>query len=127
MYTYGFTVLYAGFGALMLGILGLRMESWPELLQSVPRALAYIGRFSYSIYLWHVPFLMLLFKTSILKMPYWGLTTFVFGSVILGIVTSKLIELPAISLRDRLYPSSFAFYPCARDTTNSEAVLETVS
>jgi peptidoglycan/LPS O-acetylase OafA/YrhL len=127
MYTFGFTVLYAGFGSLMLGILALRMESWPELLQSIPRALAYIGRFSYSIYLWHVPFLMLLFKTSILKMPYWGLTTFVFGSVILGIVTSKLIELPAISLRDRLYPSNFVSHPYAKDTSNSEDILEMVS
>jgi peptidoglycan/LPS O-acetylase OafA/YrhL len=127
MYTYGFTVLYAGFGALMLGMLSLRMESWPKSLQAVPRALAYIGGFSYSIYLWHIPFLIVLFKTSVLKVPYLGLTTFVVGSIVLGIVMSKLIEIPAIRLRDRLYPSDFASHSTASEATNSNAALEPVA
>ena len=108
MYTFGFTVLYAGFGALLLGMLSVRVELWPKVLQLVPRTLAFIGGYSYSIYLWHIPWLMLLGYLHVIRIPYLGLAAFVFGAIAVGIVTSKLIEIPAIRLRDRLYPSSTA-------------------
>jgi peptidoglycan/LPS O-acetylase OafA/YrhL len=127
MYTYGFTVLYAGFGALMLGVLNLRMELWPKTLQILPRALGYIGGFSYSIYLWHIPWLMFLNKIRVLRIPYFGLTAFILGSIAIGIVTSKLVEIPAIHLRDRLYPSGVSARAVPLVNAAPEPALEPVA
>src|SRR5205814_1907553 len=58
MYTYGFTVLYLGFGAILIGMLSAPMELMPRVLQVFLRPFAFIGGFSYSIYLWHIPWLI---------------------------------------------------------------------
>jgi len=113
MYTYGFTVLYLGFGALMLGMLSLRVESWPRTAQAIPRALAFIGGYSYSIYLWHIPWLILLTTLQLIQIRYMGLglTAFIVGSIAFGVLASQAIEVPAIRLRDRLYPSNAPSHP----------------
>jgi peptidoglycan/LPS O-acetylase OafA/YrhL len=105
MYTYGFTVLYLGFGALLLAVLSIRVELLPQVVQALPRALARIGGFSYSIYLWHIPWLIILFKWGIIRIPYVGLITYIVGSVALGITASQIVEIPAVRIRDRLFPA----------------------
>lgn len=108
MYTYGFSLLYLGFGAILLGMMGAPIDSMPSAVQLFPRILAFIGSFSYSIYLWHIPLLIFLAFYGILRKPYLGVTSFVLGSIGLGILTSKLVEIPVIRLRDRLFPQSSA-------------------
>jgi peptidoglycan/LPS O-acetylase OafA/YrhL len=124
MYTYGFTVLYLGFGALMLGLLSLRMESWPKIAQAAPRALAFIGGYSYSIYLWHVPWLILLSSLHLIRIAYMGVTAFIVGSIAFGVLASQVIEIPAIRLRDRLFPSSSASLAAALGSDNRQASVE---
>lgn len=81
------------------------------------RLLAWIGKYSYSIYLWHI-WTSLLFcgilahKFSMLQPDSTGHpSALVFGlyliaSIVWGMAMSKLIEVPALRLRDRLFPSA---------------------
>jgi peptidoglycan/LPS O-acetylase OafA/YrhL len=96
MHTLGFTVLYLGFGALLLVML-VRVPGAgaTRLLKPV----AEIGLNSYSIYLWHMPIALMLAHTRALFVPY------IASSIVLGILAAKLIELPTLRLRDRLFPS----------------------
>jgi len=73
-------------------------------LQVFLRTFAFIGGFSYSIYLWHVPWLILLGAAGVLRIPYLGVAVFILGSMAVGIMTSRLVEIPMIRVRDRLFP-----------------------
>ena len=111
MYTYGVSLLYLGFGAILIGTLAAPIESAHKAVRLGFRSLGFIGGFSYSIYLWHVPLLIWLASFSILRKPYWGISAFVLGSLALGIITSKLIEIPIVKLRDRLFPQTVSAAP----------------
>jgi peptidoglycan/LPS O-acetylase OafA/YrhL len=98
MHTVGFTLTYlsAG-GAILLALRDSTPRAW-----FVP-ALAYVGRRSYSIYLWHLTFIncgMAMF----LKMPILSnlpeSVVYLAGSVALGSALYALIEVPTNSLRD---------------------------
>jgi peptidoglycan/LPS O-acetylase OafA/YrhL len=66
--------------------------------------MAYIGGFSYSIYLWHVPWMLLLFKYwAFFHIRHMFILAYVAGAIVVGIVTSKLVEIPALRLRERLF------------------------
>jgi len=105
MYTYGFTVLYFGFGAIMVGLLAFPLASLPKTAQAFFRAVAYVGGFSYSIYLWHIPWMLALEKYGLLHRRYTGVFAYVAGAIVVGIVTSKLVEIPILRLRERLFPA----------------------
>jgi peptidoglycan/LPS O-acetylase OafA/YrhL len=111
MYTYGSSLLYLGFGAILIGTLAAPIESAPQAVRFVFRWLGFIGGFSYSIYLWHIPLLIWLGSLGILRKPYLGSSAFVLGSLALGIITSKLIEIPVVRLRDRLFPQTVSATP----------------
>jgi len=69
-----------------------------------------IGQYSYSIYLLHIP-VQLAIQALFIKVlghePHFVIiaTCYLFGSLILGIAFARLIELPMLNLRDRLFPS----------------------
>lgn len=105
--TFGFTILYLMFGSLLLLSLYARSEKFEA--NPLSRGLAYVGFYSYSIYLWHVPLLLWVFAKILQPNPslvrYWlGLAAYVLASLALGIVMAKLIEQPALRLRDRIFP-----------------------
>jgi len=105
LYTFGFTLLYLGNGALV--ILALHL---PFSANLIVRALARIGVYSYSIYLWHIlvalsicprlsPFLPQAHHES------WSLLCYLAGSILFGTAMGKLVEVPVLKLRDRFFPS----------------------
>jgi peptidoglycan/LPS O-acetylase OafA/YrhL len=114
MLSFGLTALYIGFG----GVLILALYSDPREKRGPPKWLekfrvgnlaAYIGMYSYSIYLWHGMvaqhsrgFLRLLWPKACETAFFWG---YVFMSLAIGIVLSRIIEYPTLNLRDRLFPS----------------------
>ena len=103
-YTLGFVCAYLAFGTLLLVALYPERPIVTEPGRAT-RFLGWLGTYSYTTYLWHIPLLSALRYGC----PEWGLAStllvYYFGSFALGVGTSKLIELPVLRLRDRLFPS----------------------
>jgi peptidoglycan/LPS O-acetylase OafA/YrhL len=110
--TFGYTCLALGYGCLLLafvtiepgeGRLGRAMGSRPA------GVLAWVGLWSYSIYLWHVELSVLVGALagragSGVPRDVW-VAMYLAASVGLGVVMGRLIERPFLALRDRLFPS----------------------
>jgi len=126
MYTYGFTVLYLGFGAIMVGLLAFPLGSLPRAVQGFFRAIAYIGGFSYSIYLWHIAWLLVLTNYNLLGLRYVGVFFYIAGAIVVGIVTSKLVEIPVLRLRERFFPAQ-GKAAAPRITTSSDKTSVTMA
>ena len=104
IYTLGLTEFYIGSAMMMVGVL---------LSDLAPRRsitmLAALGAYSYSIYLWHMP----VHAWGIpLVRRLWGTQGFgpltaiyVGGTLAVGVIMSKLVEYPALRLRDRWFPA----------------------
>lgn len=111
--TIGLSFIYIGFGGLLLVSLRIR-NVLPRSLSAVAGFIgticAFIGAYSYSIYLWHIPFAAFAFGVvrRILHIqfdPALHFSFYVVGSLIFGIFMAKLIEFPVLKIRDRLFPS----------------------
>src|SRR5690606_16879738 len=110
MVTIGFTMLYLGFGAVLVAFISPIWNDLP-LTKAVTSSRVYglmviVGRYSYSIYLFHM-FLPSIFENvSILQGIDVRLRFLVYFSVSIwsGFLLSKLIEIPLLRFRDRIYP-----------------------
>jgi len=106
LYSLGFTQIYIGSGCIVSALL----------VRGIPRnaltvLMAKIGTYSYSIYLWHlavrrwgINWSADLYGESL--SPLAELSIYVFGSILIGVLMSKLVEFPVLKLRDRLFPSA---------------------
>jgi peptidoglycan/LPS O-acetylase OafA/YrhL len=106
IYTIGLTIFYLGSGLILMGVL---LSEIPE--NRPLRLLATLGSYSYSIYLWHMPFI--LWGVPLIDAVFGGLLGFgiraiiyLVGALLLGIFMAKLIEVPALRLRDLWFPPS---------------------
>jgi len=117
MLTVGLTLLYLGFGIVLLLSLKRQHTRSPvrQSLSAVGSVLAYVGVYSYSIYLWHLPVLVLgmhIFprflhvRMGILS----GVFVYFLLSIVCGILMAKLVEFPVLRFRDRFFPSSSNSY-----------------
>jgi peptidoglycan/LPS O-acetylase OafA/YrhL len=107
LHTFGFTSIGLGFGMILLLVLSHeRDSSRPTAL----RPLAFIGRYSYTTYLWH-PFVFvvtdrLLERSAFANAVYLRLAIDVTAAFVVGIVLAHLVEIPALAVRNRLLPTS---------------------
>ena len=110
--TVGLTLLYLGYGCILLAAL----YAPPRVFRgALARAAALVGSFSYSIYLWHVEaswrsagILGSLATFSHLSGgTRWVVATIVYVLVAFsaGVVLGRLVERPALALRERLFPA----------------------
>ncbi len=103
-YTLGFVCAYLAFGTLLLVAL---YPERPTVIEpgGATRFLGWLGAYSYTIYLWHIPVLSALRYGG----PKLGLAltllAYYAGSIAVGVGASKLVEMPVLRLRDRLFPS----------------------
>jgi peptidoglycan/LPS O-acetylase OafA/YrhL len=112
--TFGYSLIYLGFaGVLLLGLYvrGILSGKLAWIMELVGSVAAYVGMYSYSIYLWHGPTAAWLpgFFRRTLGFPvghYGRFVVYFVGSLVIGIVMSKLVEYPILRLRDRILPAS---------------------
>jgi len=109
---FGLTFLYLGFGGLLilcLEVHNLLPGRVARITERVGTGCAHVGTYSYSIYLWHAPFLLYVpvFLRKFVHVQPSGMAVtgvFILGCFVLGIAMAKLIELPVLQLRDRFFP-----------------------
>lgn len=113
IYTAGFTLF--ALGGVML-VAGTMLCSTPR--TGVTSALASLGAQSYSIYLWHLPVMLwgipLAEQSAGFRFAF-GIraTLSVVASIGVGVMMAKLVERPALRLRDRWFPASAGIAPQA--------------
>jgi len=109
LYTVGLSLLYIGFGVLLL------MALYPEQGRTrrtpglAARAVASMGSYSYTIYLWNVPvsFLVTALAGAWPRVsPYLFHPLYFAATIGIGVLLSKLIERPVLRMRDRLWQFS---------------------
>lgn len=106
VYTYGLTCFYVGSGMLLVGVLLSQVPAG-----RIVRTLAVLGGYSYSIYLWHMPVgawggrLMELGGAGGDHLFVARMAVYLLGSLALGVLMAKLVEVPALRLRNRWFPA----------------------
>lgn len=103
--TIGLTIFYVGSGMMLVGIL---LSQIPD--GRLVAALATLGSYSYSIYLWHM--FVVVWGMPLVEgaldvelAPGTRLAMYFVGSFGLGIAMAKVVEVPVLRVRDRWFPS----------------------
>jgi peptidoglycan/LPS O-acetylase OafA/YrhL len=96
LYTAGYTLQTLGSGAILLAVLSL-----PPTTNSLAKRVGTVGACSFSIYLWHTVVLNLSLN---LGQNWTSIAIYFLGSVALGLVMAKVVEAPALMLRDKVSP-----------------------
>ena len=104
--TVGYTGLYVSAGLLLAGTLA---SGQPDGRLGI--LLARVGASSYSLYLWHIPaeraanaFASRLTDPAAAWLSY--VVLYLAGTLVVGLAMAKLVEVPALRLRDRLFPAA---------------------
>lgn len=101
VFVFGLSITYIAGGLILLSFLQFDMGRL--------QILSKIGMYSYSIYLWHLVIMRVLLRY---ELSWWAtMALYLTGSIGIGIMMSKLIEYPALKLRDRMF--SFGYLKSA--------------
>jgi peptidoglycan/LPS O-acetylase OafA/YrhL len=132
--TIGLTFTYLGLGAFLMAAYHTHAEQFPARLRRIvaPTAslLAWVGIYSYAIYLWHVTAIGILEREiggRVLDLAgdpsgvVWAINAISVsvGAVFLGVAASKVVEWPVLRLRDRWFPSPTGTLPTEVAVTRS--------
>lgn len=121
----GLTANFLGSGAFLLAAFhtnGKNLGALGSLARPLAAFGAWIGVYSYAIYLWHVTAIRILEREFGERLLAWvgggsslvWLTTTVVvcaGAVVAGVVATKLVEWPVLRMRDRYFPSRATALP----------------
>ena len=127
--TWGLSIIALGFASLLMVTISADELGWwrrvgsvgreggpgfaARVLCSVVKGMAWLGRYSYSIYLWHLPVrAWSVISARRLGVPDDGLAMYLVkvaavsvGAVVVGVFAARVVEVPVLMLRDRLVPS----------------------
>lgn len=127
--TFGFTCVYLGFGGILvlsLYLQGILRGTITRFARAVGTVTAFVGMYSYSIYLWHGP-TGAWFPGLVRRVLHVSLganerfAVYVIGSLAIGIAMSKIVEYPVLRLRDRIFPARQRMVVCPSDNARQEA------
>jgi len=82
----------------------------PQSTRAPIRLLAWIGCYSYSIYLWHV---VAMFVLKRLPVAWYRFPVYAGAAIVLGVLMAKFIEVPSLRVRERLMGGRVATTPVA--------------
>jgi peptidoglycan/LPS O-acetylase OafA/YrhL len=105
----GLTMLYLGFGGILL-VAVLAPEAPARIAQPALAAIAWLGTYSYSVYLWQMPMAGWA-SPAVARLTGWTpssgarVALYLVASVVVGVGMAKLVEMPVLALRDRWLPS----------------------
>jgi peptidoglycan/LPS O-acetylase OafA/YrhL len=102
----GLTINYLGACALLMSLLAWQSSPFPSWI----RPLTFVGRYSYSIYLWHMGVYLWLesaLSRELTSTSAWlvSLVVHLSVAVAVGCLASVIVESPALRLRERMFPS----------------------
>ena len=104
MRTVGFTLIYLGFGTLLM--LAIYKEPGRKAAEAgiIARGIALMGLYSYTIYLWHFPLIVIFqpFARPMIPNEYLLDAICFAASILAGVAAAKLVEIPVLKLRDRM-------------------------
>lgn len=101
MQSVGLSMNYVSSGVLLVSSLKLKESI-------LLRIMAYIGKYSYAIYLVHMPLQGIcidLYRSSAVNSWMGYVVLYISASLMLGVLVSRTIEYPILKLRDKFYPS----------------------
>ena len=119
-WTIGYTMRYLGYGLMLLAFVYTPVDARGGVLSRffgtpIAKSTAKVGLFSYSIYLWHLSFghhaaeWFMAHLGSRAPSGSWGwlisTAVYVISAIGAGFILGRLIEFPALALRDRLLPA----------------------
>jgi peptidoglycan/LPS O-acetylase OafA/YrhL len=119
-HTLGFTHQYLGAAGIFVGTLLCQIPS-----NFVTVKLAALGAFSYSIYLWH----MAISYWAIAKLTElgvsWQLRSLIYfvGAFVIGVAAARIVEIPVLRFRDRMFPSRSTGATLATAPQDNEAIV----
>jgi len=105
MLTFGFNLFHLGCALAILLLLEVKSEKPPAgkgIVSKIKSSIGFVGIYSYSIYLWHLPVqnILLRYIPDLLVES----VLYIILSLSVGIGMSLLIEKPMLNLRDRYFP-----------------------
>jgi peptidoglycan/LPS O-acetylase OafA/YrhL len=120
--TFGLMGNYLGSAAFLLATYHTRASDfgrWTRYVSPVAALVAWIGVYSYAIYLWHVTTMGILEREIGSRVFVWlgevssaawliSAAVACIGAVLAGVAASKVVEWPVLRFRDRLFPSRSA-------------------
>ena len=118
--TLGLTATYVGSAAFLMAAFhthGVDFGRTRSMASVFAKGMAWIGIYSYAIYLWHTTAMGILEREVGARMLAWaggmggvawtGATLAVCaGTVVVGVIATRLVEWPVIRMRDRVFPSN---------------------
>ena len=107
VYTVGFTLVYLSFGTMLL--LSIYKEKGKKIVAAgiAAKAIAKMGTYSYTLYLWHVPMAMLFSGIAArfgIVNQYALHAVYFMTTIALGVGSAELVEIPILRMRERLFP-----------------------
>lgn len=103
----GFTLLYLAFGIILLIALYAKDIFKTEYIFNsvIFKLIAFVGFYSYTIYLWHIPAEAIINRFNIYYKwnIYLGFILYLMLSVVAGVISSKTVEIPALKIRDKYF------------------------